>query len=98
MLLVGFLLAYLCDWVVSTTEESLPTDAHRECSFVPVATGYEWHFTLGVGTWAVEYLVRVAMFGGVEFLGVGMRAYAIVAVGGCSCCRHLDVCNLRSEC
>ena len=79
-----------------TTEESLPTDAHRECSLVPVAAGYQWHFSLGVGAWSVEYLVRVAMFGGVEFVGVGMGAYAIVAVSGC--CRHLNDCNARSEC
>ena len=68
----------------STIEKSLPTDSHREGSFVPVATGYQWHFSLGVGAGPVEYLVRVAMFGGVEFVGVGMGGCAIVAVGGCS--------------
>ena len=38
------------------------------------------------------------MFGGVEFVGVGVGVHAIVAVGGCICCRHLDGCNARSEC
>ena len=52
---------------------SLPTDSHREGSLVPVSACYYRHFALGVGTRAVEYVVRVAVFGGVELVGVGVR-------------------------
>lgn len=50
--------------------ESLPTDSDCEGSFVPVASCYDGHLALRVGAGAVEYLVRMAVFGGVELVGV----------------------------
>ena len=53
--------------------ESLPTDSHREGSLAPVSACYQRHLALGVGAGAVEYLVRVAVFGGVvELVRVGV--------------------------
>ena len=62
---------------------SLPTDSYREGSLVPIAPGYYGHLALGVGARAVEYLVRVAVFCGVELVrvAVGMGGEAVVAVG-----------------
>ena len=56
----------------SGVRERLPADSHREGSFVPVSACYDGHFSLSVGARPVQDLVRVAMFGGVEFVGVRM--------------------------
>lgn len=63
--------------------ERLPTDAHGEGSFVPVSVRDDGHLAAGVGAGPVKDLVAVAVFGGVEFVGVGVGVEAIVGVGRC---------------
>lgn len=50
---------------------SLPTNPYGEGTLAPVSACYYGHLALCVGARAVEYLVRVAVFGRVEFVGVG---------------------------
>lgn len=80
--------------------ESLPTDSHGEGSLAPVPPCDYGHLALCVGARAVEYLVRVAVFGGVEFVGVGvgmgMGRETIVTVGHFFCGSHIVLfCQLR---
>ena len=49
---------------------SLPTDSYGESSLAPISACYYRHLALRVGARAVEYLVGVAVFGGVELVGV----------------------------
>lgn len=46
----------------------LPTNAYCEGSLVPVSAGYDWHFSVGVRARTFEYLMTMAMLGGVEFV------------------------------
>lgn len=50
---------------------SLPTNPYGEGALVPVSACYYGHLALCVGARALEYLVRVAVFGRIEFVGVG---------------------------
>lgn len=55
----------------SKSNGSLPTNADRKGSLVPIAPGNYGHFAHGVGAGSVKDFVGVAVFGGVE--GVGVR-------------------------
>lgn len=79
----GFVIDDSCGW-------SIPTNAHGECSLFPVSTFDDGHLTVGEGAWAIQDLVRVAMFGGIEGLRVCMGAEAVVGVS------HRDM-NVRSR-
>lgn len=52
----------------------LPTNPDCECSLVPVSACCYGHFACCVGAGPVEDLVRVAMFGSVEFVRMGVRS------------------------
>lgn len=58
-------------WRRWSVRMSLPTDSYGEGALAPVSAGYYGHLALCVGARAVEYLVRVAVFGRIEFVGVG---------------------------
>ena len=49
-------------------ESSLPTNSNGEGALAPVSACYYGHLALCVGAGAVEYLVRVPVFGRVEFV------------------------------
>lgn len=68
-------------WLLSCPRvRSLPTNAHSEGSVVPISIGYDWHFPAGVGAWSVEYLMAVTVFGGVEFVRVGVGSMSVMGM------------------
>ena len=67
--------------LVAARGNGVPTDAHRECPLGPVPALDEGHLAFGEGTGPVEGFVRVAVFGGVEAVGVG--ADPVVGVRHC---------------
>lgn len=76
--------------------ERLPTDAHRECSLVPVTASRQWHFAGSIRAWSVEDLVRMAMLRSVEPMRMGAKIIVrVVHCGGhvelfclCHCLRR----------
>lgn len=66
---------------------SIPTDSNGEGALVPVTAVDQGHFAVGVGSGAVEDFVGVAVFGGIEFVGVGVRRATAMAMGFGSCHR-----------
>ena len=62
---------------------SVPTDAHGEGAVAPVAAFDQRHLAAHVRARAVEDVVRVAVLGGGEGGGVGVRREVVVGVKGC---------------
>lgn len=51
----------------------LPADPDRKCPLLPIPALDDRHLAVEVRAWSVEDLVRVAVLGGVEAIGEGMR-------------------------
>ena len=59
-------------------ESSIPTNAHRERSLGPISAFDDRHLPVHVGARPIEYLMRVAVFCGVELVGVSMGAEPVM--------------------
>lgn len=69
-----------CDVFFSLINPSrdIPTNSNRERSLIPVSAFDDWHLPVHVRAGSIEDLMRVAVFCGVELMGMGMGAGPVV--------------------
>ena len=75
-------------WSASSDSEALracvcsrfgvPTNAHRERPLGPVPSLDDWHLAFGEGAGPIECFVGVAVFCGIEAVGVGAKPVVCV--------------------
>lgn len=70
-----------CGQARSGPKLNLPSYSNGESSVFPISSFDNGHFTVGVGAWTIEYLMRMAMLSSRKAIGIGVRMREAAVMG-----------------